>query len=162
MHLLACFIAIIGGLFILWIAGAVLYLQLIRELFLRRIKAQQRVLGWEEVENHLKLGAGTLIIEQKNQVGVRFWWTPDDLVAGAPMPVIRDFDDLSYAYIAGEPSNPFVAWCFENYLSVKNGKAFFTRLEGLRLPPGPVESDYIIRLYPRAKIVQTVLTRLGG
>jgi len=78
------------------------------------------------------------------------------------MPVIRDSDGLIHGYITGKSSNPFVLWCYENYLSVKMGKAFFTRLEGLHLPLGPVESDYIINLYPKARIVQTVLTRLRG
>ena len=161
MYILACLITIFGSAIILWVIGTLIYLRLNNEVLFRRLKSRHRVLDWKDVEAHLAEGPGTLIIEQRNQIGARFWWTPDDLVAIAPTP-IRDLEGLGYDYIIGKSSNPFVAWCSANYLSIKTGKAFFTHLERSSFPPGPVESDFFLNLYPNAKIVQTVLTRLSG
>jgi hypothetical protein len=161
MSIFACLIAIFGSAFILFVVGAFLYIKLSKEVLLRRLKAQQRVVDWKEVEDHLIAGEGTLIIELTNQIGVRFWWTLDDLTTARPEPFLT-WEQLGYAYITGKSANPFVSSCFDRYLSVKSGKAFFTRFDTTRLPPGPVESDFFLNLYPQARIVHTLLIRLSG
>jgi hypothetical protein len=156
IYILACLIAVFGSLFILWIVGAVLYLRLRDEVLFRRLKSRRRVLDWDAVEVHLNAGTGTLIIEHTNKMGVRFWWTSDDLIAAGPPP-IRDWTELGHGYITGKSSNPFVLWCSVNYLSAKDGKAFLSRLKNMRLPPGPATSAFFQDRYPKARIVHTLL-----
>ena len=136
---------------------AVVYLQFRERRLLRQLEARRRALTWKELERHLVSGAGTLVIEQANKVGIRFWWTPDDLTAIAPFSPISNLDEMGMDYIRGKSSNPFVLWCYKNYLSTKEGKAFLCRSIGLKLPRGPLETDYLQNLYPKACIVQTVL-----
>jgi hypothetical protein len=156
----AWLIAVLGVLVILWIVSGLVYLWAHEALLLRSLKAPRRVMDWKNVRAHLEAGEGTFIIQQTNKVGVRFWWTPDDLIASAPQP-IREFDDLGMGYITGRSTHPFVVWCASNYLSAKTGKAFLTRYEGRKLPPGPVQSNFFREDLPRARIVQTLLVIKG-
>ena len=108
------------------------------------------------MDTHLSEGGGTLIIEQANKAGARFWWTEDDIMAVNP-DAKTNWDKLD-GYITGKTENPFVHWCFEKYVSIKTGKASLPHcLEPF--PPGPVESKFFQGLYPKAKIVQTLLLR---
>jgi hypothetical protein len=122
---------------------------------LRQLQIHGRVLPWGEVEKHLNAGEGTLVVEQANVIGVHFWWTPDDVIATTPVP-IPNMENIGTDFHRGKSSDPFVLWCFQNYLSVDNGKAFLTLPKGLDLS-GIIENEYLLSLYPKANIVRTVL-----
>jgi hypothetical protein len=156
MIILVDFLAIIGVAIILWVVVGLLYLRVRDEILLRQLKGRQRVLDWKEVEGHLNAGMGTLIVEQTNKTGIRFWWTKDDLISTAPSPILQ-VEDLGHDYLRGKSARPFVVWCFDNYLSVDSGKASLAPPENLRLPPGPVKTEFLHSVYPNAKIVHTVL-----
>jgi hypothetical protein len=139
-----------------WAVVSILSIKFRESLLLRSLRARQRVMDWTDVETHLAAGEGTLIIEQANKVGARFWWTPDDLGATAPFPPPANLEDMEMAYITGRLSDPFFAWCRSHYLSIKTGKAFLTRFDQSKLPRGPVETSFFKNLHPKARIVQTL------
>lgn len=121
---------------------------------LDRLRSAGRFLSWAEVSEQLSHGEGTLLVEQVNKDGARFWWTPDDVasLAPAPPPTLDDTD-----YICHDPSHPFVAWCLERYTSPSRGSAFITRPTGISFPPGFIESQYLTAIFPRSRVVISVL-----
>lgn len=122
---------------------------------LRRLRSARRVLPWREVEQHLRAGSGTLIIETGHKQGHRFWWTPDDIAAVSPIPVPA-FADIDFVLF--NPAAPFTRWCFERYLSLQGGTAFLTRSVGLTFPPGFISPDYFTSRFPAARVIATTLT----
>src|SRR5580658_5183393 len=128
-----CLLLLILGVFSVPCALlALVYLWFRDKRLLRHLKTRGRVLPWAEVEKHLHAGVGTLVVEQANKVGIRFWWTPDDLIVMTPVPIPKN-EDLGMDYHRGKSSDPFVLWCFQNYLSATDGKAFLTSPKGLDL-----------------------------
>ena len=125
-----------------------------RRLF-RRLRDSHRTLPWCEVERHLQLGFGTLIIEQAQKQGHRLWWTPDDVSSVSPIP-IPAFADIDF--VTFDPAAPFTLWCFERYLSTTSGSGFLTRSLGLPFPPGFIEPDFILARFPSARVIATILT----
>ena len=124
-----------------------------RRLF-RRLCSHDRTLPWSEVEQHLRDGTGTLIVEQAQKQGLRLWWTPDDVAAETPFPP-PPFDELNLFF--ADPQQPFVAWCFERYLSPSTGTASLTRPIGLRFPAGFVPPDFFTAQFPSSRVVATTL-----
>ena len=125
-----------------------------RRLF-RRLRSSHRTLRWPQVEQHLRDGTGTLIIEQAQKQSLRLWWTPDDVTAETPFPA-PPFDELNLFF--ADPKQPFVAWCFERYLSPATGTASLTRPTGLSFPAGFVSPDFFTERFPSARVVATTLT----
>ena len=121
--------------------------------FCARLRAGGRFLPWPAVVEHLSRGEGTFLVEQANKQSVRFWWSADDVAALAPA---APPDHDSYDYIRPNPQHPFVSWCFARYTSPASGSALLTKPE-LTLPPGPVEESFLLSLFPRARIVFTIL-----
>lgn len=126
-----------------------------RERRLRsRLRAAGRFLAWPLVAEHLVRGEGTLIIEQANKQGSRFWWTSDDVVSQSP----ASSPEFSSAdYVCPDASHPFVAWCLERYTSPLRGAAVITEPTGITFPPGFVEAKDILSHYPKARVVASVV-----
>ncbi len=131
-----------------------LSLWLRKKRLFRILRANHRVIAWEKVEKHLIVGEGTLIVEQAQKQGVYFWWTPDDIIAASPV-AMPNLDSLDYLGV--KAPHPFARWCFDRYLSVRNGIAFITHPKDLKFPPGFVTAAYLNVLYPQARVVLTVL-----
>ena len=125
-----------------------------RRLF-RGLCAHGRTLPWPEVAQHLRDGTGTLIVEQAQKQGLRLWWTPDDVSAESPYQPLP-FAELNLFF--ADPAQPFVAWCFERYLSPATGTAFLTRPVGLSFPAGFVAPDFFTAQFPSSRVVATTLT----
>jgi hypothetical protein len=61
-----------------------------------RLAAAGRYPAWDEVEAKLKAGEGTLLVEHRAPKGpIREWWTEDDWVAAAPVPLPTSLKSLS-------------------------------------------------------------------
>ena len=116
----------------------------------RRLASCNRTIEWRVVERHLADGHGTLIIEQAQKQGCRFWWVSDDVLSLAPVPV-PPFDDIDF--IQPDRQQPFVAWCFEQYVSPSTGRALLTRYKGPALPRGFVSPQFFTNRFPSARIV---------
>ena len=125
-----------------------------RRLF-SRLRSSDRTLCWPEVEQRLRDGCGTLIDAQAQKQGLRLWWTPDDVTTLTPFP-LPPFDKLNLFF--ADPKQPFVAWCFERYLSAATGTASLTRPSGLSFPAGFVSPDFFTERFPSARVVATTLT----
>jgi len=124
-----------------------------REL-VQRMQAAGRFLAWPIVAERLSRGEGTLLVEQANKDGRRFWWTADDVASQAPAapPSFADID-----YVLPVPTHPFVAWCLERYTSPLRGSASITIPTGISFPPGFIEAQYLKAKFPDAHIVISVL-----
>ncbi len=125
-----------------------------RRLF-RRLASQHRTLPWRAVEQSLRDGIGTLIIEQGNKQGHRLWWTPDDVAAESPFQPPA-FDDLDLIF--AEPDQPFVGWCANRYLSPSTGAASLILGMDLRFPAGFISPDFFTAQFPSARVVATSFT----
>jgi len=141
-----------GALFIPFGIIAVGWSRIQERRFHKSLALGHRTLSWQEVEHHLREGAGTLIIEQAQKQPCRFWWTSDDLRTLAPVP-IPPFGELDLMLL--NSPFPFVRWCFERYLSPVTGCAFLTRPTGLRFPPGFTDPDFFITRFPSARVTAT-------
>jgi hypothetical protein len=138
-----------------YVLGAIVYIAWRERQFFRHLRSQCRTLPWGEVEQHLRAGEGTLVIEQAQKQSHRLWWTPDDIPSLAPVP-IPPFADVDFVFIA--PDEPFAAWCFQRYLSSATGSAFLTRSVGLVFPPGFIEPDFFTTRFPSARVIATTLS----
>jgi len=78
-----------------------------------------RVVRISQIEEQVKFGRGTLIIERGFPKGpIRHWWTPDNIYELSPYPL-------------GSPVNPFesspfveaIDWCRGRYTDVLKGTA---------------------------------------
>ena len=147
------FVAAVLSIPYLFIAG--LFLATRERRLFQRLQSRQRTLPWSDVEQHLRAGEGTLIIEQAQKQSLRLWWTPDDVPSLSPVP-IPAFDDLDLLCL--DPPQPFVMWCFERYFLSPGGSAFLTRPVGLKFPPGFTSPEFFMTLFPSARVVATVLT----
>lgn len=131
----------------------VLYAQRRRELhFSRQMRAQGRFVSWAELEPRLQDGVGTLVVEQAQKQGVRVWWTEDDVVQEAPVPVIPE-PELDF-FRRNRPM-PFVSWCFGRYLHRESGKAFLTE-PAYSYPPGFLTAGFFKDRFPKMQVVVTV------
>jgi hypothetical protein len=121
---------------------------------LERLRSAGRFLAWPEVAEKLSRGEGTLILEQANKDGSRFWWTPDDVASLAPLapPEVGEM-----TYFLRDDSHPFVAWCRSRYTSPAHGTALVTAPHRVSFPPGFIEPDYLKKLFPEARVVPSVL-----
>ena len=121
---------------------------------LERLRSAGRFLAWPDVAEKLSRGEGTLIVEQANKDGSRFWWTPDDVASLAPEvpPAVGDM-----AYFLPGDSHPFVDWCRSRYTSPSHGAALITAPHRVSFPPGFVEPEYLKKLFPEARVVPSVL-----
>jgi hypothetical protein len=122
---------------------AVIFIALRERRLFRRLASTHRTIPWCEVEQHLAAGRGTLIIEQAQKQSVRLWWTPDDIPALSPCPPPA-FADLDFIKL-DRAAQPFVAWCFQRYLSLTSGSAFLSRPNGLKQPGGFVTPEFFYR-----------------
>jgi len=152
----AWLIAVPGVLIILWIVSALIYLWAREVLLISSLKARRRIMEWKSVRDRLEVGEGTLIIQTTNKLGLRLWWTPDDLTSAIPQPIL-EFEDLGHGFITGKSTNPFVQWCGANYLSVKSGKAYLTQPEKQELEPWSLLRGDMHDRFPQAKIVYTLI-----
>jgi hypothetical protein len=120
-----------------------------REKQLRpRLAALGRYLEWSEVEAKLKVGQGTLIVQHLSPKGpVREWWTEDDVIAAAPVPLPASLrQPKTQAEL--EPVQQYARTCASWYVDVEAGTAKLT------VVPVPLAS----RLDPRKYVV----VDLGG
>ena len=133
------------------------------EDFLNSIRAAGRWIPWAELEPRLVTGVGTLILEEWMDLpysGIRFWWTELDVVSLAPVgsPPSNKLDLFGHC-----APHPFVAWCFEQFLHPKSGKASLTepdkRFWKRRHPNDEWGGDLPRRLYPLLRIVETAAFR---
>jgi hypothetical protein len=113
-----------------------------------RLAAAGRFIDWDAVEAGLKASAGTLIIEHRSPKGpIREWWTEDDLVAAAPVPLPTS---LVSPPEEGQlrPIQEYAKVCSARYVDIEAGTARLTEV------PVPLER----RLDPRKYVV----VDLGG
>ncbi len=116
------------------------------------MQKNQRFIDWQSLENNLSVGYGTLIIEQMNKRPVHIWWTPDDVLAGAPTPPPEGEKlDILGVY----PPHPFVSWCSKRYCQTGSGTGFLT-IPTFALPPGLFFASFIKERYPRMTVIDTV------
>jgi hypothetical protein len=113
-----------------------------------RLVASDRFMEWREVEAKLREGEGTLIVEHRSPKGpVREWWTEDDLVAAAPVPLPTSLKSLPEGDRL-QPLQEFAKSCWARYVAIEGGAAKLTEI--------PVPLDR--RLDPRKYVV----VDLGG
>jgi len=84
----------------------------------KQMKKKKRYLSWSEVENKLKKGEGTLIIECGYE-NSRFWWTSDSILSETP-PNAESY----WTSIWCNKKDPFFDWCYSTYLDFSFGSAF--------------------------------------
>lgn len=92
-----------------------------------RMRRCGRYLSLSEAQSAIARSAGTLIIEQPS-LGwnvTRAWWTPENLVAQSPfgLPCHEDYKNAAKTMTALD----WDRWCWRNYTSLDNGRAFFIR-----------------------------------
>jgi hypothetical protein len=108
-----------------------------------RLAAVGRSLEWSAVEGKLRAGEGTLIVEHRSPKGpVREWWTEDDLIAAAPVPVPSSLQSPPAEGQLG-PLREYARVCASKYVNVESGSAKLT------VVPVPTAS----RLDPRKYVV---------
>lgn len=108
-----------------------------------RLSAVGRYLDWPDVEARLRAGEGTLIIEHCSPKGpVREWWTADDIIAEAPVPLPQSLKTPVEDAIL-DVLVEFAQTCSSKYLDEKDGIAKLTRVPvPWRRALGP--SDYVV------------------
>jgi hypothetical protein len=112
------------------------------------LAAAGRFVEWAEVEEKLRAGVGTLIIEHRSPGGpIREWWVPADLIADAPVPLPASVRSIP-ADEGLEPLQRYARICASRYLDVESGSAKLTEV------PVPISQ----RLDPRKYVV----VDLGG
>src|ERR1051326_8645483 len=148
----------------------------------RRLVAAGRFLEWPEVEAKLRAGTGTLIVEHRSPGGpIRDWWTPEDLIAAAPVPVPVSVKSRP---AEGQPlrqqMHEYAEACAARNVNVESGSAKLTEFPvpsdrqpdssqiaivdlggGWTSPVRLVTGRNLAEKYPAAKIV-TLVTWLGG
>ena len=138
-----CFWGVIYGLPLLFLlaAGSVLVMPIallahqIRERrFTKRMQSVGRYIDWQQVADSQD---GTLIVEQAHKDGVRFWWTPNDLLQLSPHqpPAENEYMRLSSPH-------PFHRWCWKHYTSATTGSAMLT-VPNFRPEPGFVTREFM-------------------
>jgi hypothetical protein len=105
------------------------------------------------VEQHLRGGEGTLILDHLNKHESRIWWTPEPLLDLAPCPPVseEDLDTVRFS-----PDDVFSAWCNEVYTHPVTGRAVLTDRGGLPRPRGFPTSAQVRELYPVARVCAIV------
>jgi hypothetical protein len=126
-------------LMVVSIPGGLLY-----QFWLRRSERRLRVrlagtgrfLDWADVEARLTAGEGTLLIEHFSPKGpIREWWTPDNLIAGAPAPLPTSFQ-TPLADGEVERLQEYAEACRTRYTDVGLGSAMLTQVpRGCRPDP---------------------------
>jgi hypothetical protein len=121
---------------------------------------QGRFVEWNELEQKLLSGEGTLVVEQAQKQGCRVWWTPEDVAGLSPVapPSEEELDYLKFT-----PAHPFVLWCFQQYLQPESGRAILTNPPYSyppefidSYPPGFMEADFFRSRFPHVNVVMTV------
>jgi hypothetical protein len=114
----------------------------------RRLAEVGRFVEWDEVETKLKAGEGTLIIEDRSPKRLpRAWWTEDDLVAAAPVPLPAS---LNSAPEEAQPLQDYARACSARYVDLESGTA---KLTAFPVPPKRFDP----RMYPQGKVVTLVM-----
>jgi hypothetical protein len=115
-----------------------------------RLASAGRFLPWSELEEKLKLGEGTLIIEYFRSGDVLCeWWTEDDLVARSPVPLpaspilLPEGDPLISLHRYAEA-------CAARYTETTTGAAKLTQVPGREFKGSRRK---LSQKYPRARIV---------
>jgi len=93
--------------------------------FARRMREEGRFMPWPQLKPRLLKGEGTLIVEQARSERMRVWWTPGKVLQPAPKHQPPSEDELDYE--RRDQPHPFVAWCYEQYLDPKSGRAMLTQ-----------------------------------
>ena len=121
----------------------------------KRLTRLGRVRDWVSIRPQLEAGSGTLIVEQANKEERRIWWT-EESVAHSWQSEIPSFE---VEYITHNRSHPMVAWIVERYLEGRNKTAFLVLDSPQRFwPPFGMVSDEFKALFPKARVVFTILT----
>jgi len=118
----------------------------------RRMRDKGRYISWGELETRLLRGEGTLIVEQAQKQGHRTWWTDDRLMETTPYTAPQE-ESLDYCRLG--PPDPFVFWCFRDYLDPREGRALLTD-PPYTYPPGFVERKFFSEKFPDVNVVMTV------
>ena len=115
---------------------------------LARLTSVGRSVPWSEIEARFRAGEGTLIVEHRSPNGpIREWWSEDDLVGEAPLPLPTSVRSLP-------PEGPcesvreYARFCAARYAAPDSGTAKLTAL--------PVPLNW--KLDPRRRVV----VDLGG
>jgi hypothetical protein len=93
-----------------------------------RLTGAGRFLEWPAVEAKLMAGEGTLIVEHLSPKGpIREWWSKDDLIAAAPVPLPASLRSLP---VEGQvqPLQEFAAVCAARYTDTNSGEAKLTEV----------------------------------
>ena len=136
--------------------------------FYNQMQLRGRVKDWKEIEPHVSIGRGTLLIEQgaetiKYDLPDRIWWTPEDILHLSPVrpPVLDDLDTFGFYH-----PHPFVEWCFRRYIDPQSGTAVL--VHGVKFPKAGLPSGfmdtggrtaYFRKTFPAASIVDTTFYR---
>lgn len=142
--------SIIGGGIVIFFAIIALLMisqSLGEKRFTRRMRRLNRVKDWKGIKENPELG--TLIIEQAQKQGCRFWWTDEEVAKTSPFPVPTE-ENLDYLNL--DSPDEFTVWCQDRYLNEHNGIAFLTS-PPFKLPPGFVSSDFMQSVIPSLKLV---------
>jgi hypothetical protein len=116
-----------------------------------RLVAAGRFMSWNEVENRLKSGEGTLIFQLCSPKGpLRDWWTEDDLITPAPFPLPTSMTET--VKMKSQPLLDYANACFARYVAVEGGTAKLTEV------PRREPWTKLTESYPQAKVV----TLFGG
>jgi hypothetical protein len=111
-----------------------------------RLKGAGRFLEWNELQMRWLSGEGTLIVQDHFPKGPgRIWWTQDDLLTMAPMPVPKE---EALESELPEPLKEYALKCSTNYLGLDSGLAKLTEL------PAELRRDgKLYELAPKGRVV---------
>jgi hypothetical protein len=97
-----------------------------------KLAAVGRFMPWTEVESKLRAGEGTLLVEHRGLKGpIREWWTEEDLIGSAPLPLPAS---LQSTLEQGQQLalSEFARTCMRKLADVQSG---FARLTTIPVPP---------------------------
>jgi hypothetical protein len=105
-----------------------------------RLTARGRVMQEEAFQSAMAEERGTLIHHWESPKGpIRWWWTSDDIVSGAPHKFGTDPRHAGWDPIFHD----FTLWCEAKYISEEKGKALL--ICSSSLPHFKVHHDRVIR-----------------
>jgi hypothetical protein len=114
--------------------------------------SQGRFVRWEEVLQRSNGSHGTLIIETANKMGLRVWWTSDNVRHLTPYPIPVEEEEL---WFPEAPHRNFVRWLHAQYIDTAEGRGFLTSPE-IDLPPGLLRAAYFRERFPELDAIDTL------
>jgi hypothetical protein len=89
--------------------------------FKKRMKAAGRLMDWQDFEQVLRNGNGTVIVESYSVKGpFRWWWTEESLYEMCPFPLVTWLETMPN----DECYRPLSEWCRREYTHPDQGRAF--------------------------------------